>query len=148
MGKKILTRVVVGFFLGSVVTVILGVIDMRFCSENLAARVGSQELGVVLQFLGSGLYGAACMAGTIFYDVERWPLALATALHYLIIAVGLVLCNWLLRWGMGPGILLIILAGQTAGFFLIWLFMWLRYRAQVKELNALQQQAKEKEERP
>ena len=137
MGKKLLTRAAVGFPLGVLVAVLLGVIDMRFCSQALAARVGSEGLGIALQFLGSGLYGAACMAGTLFYDFERWSLALATALHYLIIAVGLVLCNWLLCWGMGPGLLLTILAGQTVGFVLIWLFMLLRYRREVKELNEL-----------
>ena len=137
MGRKILIRAVVGFVLGALVALILGLVDMRFCSQDLAAAVGGEGLGVALQFLGSGLYGAACMVGTLFYDVERWSLALATGLHYLIIAVGLVLCNWLLKWGMGAGILLTVLAGQTVGFFLIWLFMWLRYRKEVKELNEL-----------
>ena len=137
MGKKVLIRAAIGFPLGVLVAVILGLVDMRFCSQELAARVGSEGLGIALQFLGSGLYGAACMVGTLFYDFERWSLALATALHYLIIAVGLVLCNWLLCWNMGVGVLLIVLAGQTVGFFLIWLFMWLRYRREVRELNEL-----------
>ncbi len=137
MGKKVLIRAAVGFSLGALVAVILGVIDMRFCSQALAARVGSEGLGIALQILGSGLYGSACMVGTLFYDFERWSLALATALHYLIIAVGLALCYWLLCWGMGAGLLLTVLAGQTAGFFLIWLIMWLRYRKEVKELNEL-----------
>ena len=137
MGRKILIRAVVGFVLGALVALILGLVDMRFCSEDLAAAVGGEGLGVALQFLGSGLYGAACMIGTLFYDFERWSLALATALHYLIIAVGLFLCNWLLKWGMGLRLLLIVLAGQSVGFFLIWLIMWLIYRRQVKELNEL-----------
>ena len=142
MGKKILIRAAIGFPLGVLVAVILGLVDMRFCSQELAARVGSEGLGIALQFLGSGLYGAACMVGTLFYDFERWSLALATALHYLIIAVGLVLSNWLLCWGMGAGILLPVLAGQTAGFFLIWLIMWLRYHKEVKELNELNERKK------
>ena len=142
MGKKVLIRAAIGFPLGLLVAVILGVVDMRFCSQELAARVGSEGLGIALQFLGSGLYGAACMVGTAFYDVERWSLALATALHYLIIAVGLALCNWLLKWGMGAGLLLTVLAGQTVGFFLIWLIIWLRYRKEVKELNELNERKK------
>ena len=142
MSKKILIRAAVGFPLGALVAVILGVVDMRFCSQELAAAVGSEGLGIALQILVSGLYGSACMAGTSFYDMDRLSLALATGLHYLIIAVGLVLCNWLLRWGMGAGILLTVLAGQTLGFFLIWLFMWLRYRKEVKELNELNERKK------
>lgn len=142
MGKKVLIRAAVGFALGALVAVILGVVDMRFCSQDLAAAVGGEGLGVALQFIGSGLYGAACMAGTLFYDVERWPLALATALHYLIIAVGLVLCNWLLKWGMGAAVLLLVLGCQTVGFFLIWLFMWLCYRKEVRELNELNERKK------
>lgn len=137
MGKKVLIRAAIGFPLGVLVAVILGLVDMRFCSEKLAARAGSEGLGIALQFLGSGLYGAACMVGTLFYDFERWSLAKATGLHYLIIAVGLILCNWLLCWGMGVGLLLTVLAGQTVGFFLIWLIMWLSYRKEVRELNEL-----------
>ena len=143
MGKRIGIRAAVGFPLGALVAVILGVIDMRFCSAELAALVGGERLGAVLQFLGSGLYGAACMAGTVFYDVERWPLALATGLHYLIIAVGLALCNWLLLWGMDLGLFLIILAGQSVAFFLIWLIMYLRYKAEVRELNELNRKGKQ-----
>lgn len=142
MGKKVLIRAAVGFLLGALVAVILGVIDMRFCSQELAAAVGSEGLGIALQFLGSAFYGSACMMGTLFYDVERWSLALATGLHYLIIAVGLVLCNWFLHWGMGAGLLLTVLAGQTVGFFLIWLIIWLRYRKEVKELNELNERKK------
>lgn len=142
MGKKVLIRAAVGFALGALVALLLGVIDMRFCSQELAAAVGSEGLGIALQFLGSALYGSACMMGTLFYDVERWSLALATALHYLIIAVGLVLCNWLLKWGMAAAVLLLALGCQTVGFFLIWLFMWLRYRKEVKELNELNERKK------
>lgn len=142
MGKKVLIRAAVGFLLGALVAVILGVIDMHFCSQALADAVGSEGLGIALQFLGSALYGSACMMGTLFYDVERWSLALATGLHYLIIAVGLVLCNWFLHWGMGAGLLLTVLAGQTVGFFLIWLIIWLRYRKEVRELNELNQRKK------
>ena len=42
MGRKIFTRAAIGFLLGALVAVILGVIDMRFCSAALAARVGCQ----------------------------------------------------------------------------------------------------------
>lgn len=137
MGKKILARAAIGFALGTMVALILGLMDGNFCSKELAALVGSEGAGIALQLLTSGLYGSACMVGTLFYDVERWSLALATVLHYLIIALGLFLCNWLLRWGMGAGLLLTVLAGQTVGFFLIWLIIWLRYRKEVKELNEL-----------
>lgn len=140
MRKSILIRAAVGFALGALMALLLGLVNSKFCSGELAASVGGEGTAIALQFLGSGLYGAACMVGTLFYDVERWSLALATALHYLIIAVGLVLCNLLLKWGMGAGILLTVLGGQTVGFFLIWLIMCLRYRAQVKELNELQKQ--------
>lgn len=137
MGKKILARAAIGFALGAMVALILGLMDGNFCSKELAALVGSEGAGIALQFLGSALYGSACMVGTLFYDVERWSLALATVLHYLIIALGLFLCNWLLCWGMPAGLLLTVLAGQTVGFFLIWLIIWLRYRKEVKELNEL-----------
>ena len=143
MGKKACILAAIGFPLGILVAVMLGFFGrapgeaIRFCSLELAARVGGETAGTLLHFLGSGLYGALCMAGSCLYDVERWPLALATLAHYLIIAVGSALCNWLLAWGMGLKLFLSVLAIQSAGFFLIWLLIWLRYRREVRELNEL-----------
>ena len=41
MSKKILIRAAVGFPLGALVAVILGVVDMRFCSQELTAAVAA-----------------------------------------------------------------------------------------------------------
>ena len=147
MRKKILIRCGLGFLLGMVAITLISVLFIRgedgtvyFYSEALLARVGSPAAAALLQMLLCGVYGALCMGGTILYDIERWPLALATAVHYLLIALGYLLPALLLGWYLTPKLLLLVEGMMTVGFFLIWLIMFLLYRAEVRSLNELRAQ--------
>ena len=68
---------------------------------------------------------------------DRWSLAQATFTHYLIIAVLYVPISLIMGWAGNVTDILIVEAFQLVGFFLIWLIMYLRYRAEVKELNEM-----------
>ena len=146
MRKKALILAAVGFPLGVLMGLAIAFFgrstdgNLLLYSPALLERMGSGTGAALAQLLACGLYGAACMAGSALYEVERWPLALATALHYLIIVLGYLLCYWLLSWKASPRETLFILGAQTIGFFLVWLFMCLRYKAQVRKLNELQKQ--------
>ena len=146
MRKKALIFAAVGFPLGILAGLAIAFFGrtaggaLMLYSPGLLERVGSGTGAALVQLLVCGLYGAACMAGSALYEVERWPLALATALHYLIIVLGYLLCYWLLSWKASLLETLFILGVQTIGFFLIWLFMCLRYKAQVRKLNELQKE--------
>ena len=145
MRKKILIRGGIGFLFGVAMMLLIPALFnrgadgmVRYCSEALIARVGGSPAAAMLtSLLLYGLYGACCMGGTLLYDIERWPLALATAVHYLIIALGYALSAQLLCWHLPLSMLLFIEALMTAGFFLIWIILYLRYRAEVRELNRL-----------
>ena len=145
MKKKLLIRCGVGFLLGVAMMLLIPALFNRgpdgtvnYCSDELIARVGgSPAAAMAVSLLLYGLYGACCMGGTLLYEIERWPLALATAVHYLIIALGYALAAHLLCWNLSLKQLLIIEALMTVGFFLIWLYMYLRYKAEVRELNQL-----------
>ncbi|MBR3020472.1 MAG: DUF3021 domain-containing protein [Clostridia bacterium] len=111
-------------------------------SPILVERMGSETAAIVLQTLCSGLYGAITMAGTLLYDVERMPLALATGLHCLLVIGPYMPLALLLGWESDVTDILIVWCFQLAAFFIIWLVMYLRYKAEVKELNELQKKEK------
>ena len=144
MKKKLLIRAAVGFLFGIVMMVLVppilngGSVARGICSDALLARTGSPAAATLLTLLVMGLFGSLCLIGTLFYEIERWPLALATAAHYLSISLGYLIPAKLLCWGMPAKLLLCIEGVMTLGFFLVWLIMYLRYKAEVRELNELQ----------
>ena len=69
----------------------------------------------------------------------------ATFLHYLISILCFPPLALFLGWVSKPAEILVMSGAQTLCFFLIWLIMYLRYRAEVKELNELNAQQEQKD---
>ena len=143
MKKKLLLRAAVGFLFGIAMMLLVpvlingGPILRVVYSDALLARTGSPAAATLLTLLVMGLFGALCICGTAFYEIEKWSLAQATAAHYLTMSLGYLIPNWLLCWNMPLKLLLIIEGVMTLGFILIWLVMYLIFKAQVRELNEL-----------
>ena len=136
-------RAGIGFLIGLAAgNLIAWFTDGVIVSPILVQRMGSETAAIVLQTLCSGLYGAITMAGTLLYDVERMPLALATGLHCLLVIGPYMPLALLLGWESDVTDILIVWCFQLAAFFIIWLVMYLRYKAEVKELNELQKKEK------
>ena len=153
MLKKVLTRAGIGFLIGALVGDIIAFLTgasstggISFASQQLLDMSGgSAVLAMVLQSLFSGIYGALCFAGMTLYDVDRLPLAAATALHCGIIVLPFIPISYLLGWVGGINETLIIAVFQIAAFFMIWLILYFAYKKQVRELNNIQKQFSEKE---
>ena len=149
MKKKLVTRCALGFLLGIAAMYIVpsaingSPITRVIYTDELLARIGSPAATAVSLLL-MGLFGVLCVGGTLFYEIERWPLALATAAHYLSMSLGYLIPNWLLCWNMPLKLLLTIEGFMTLGFFLIWLIMYSVYKKQVRELNLLVEKQKQK----
>lgn len=143
MKKKLLIRCALGFLFGMAAMVIVPSllsgepIGRVIYTDELLARIGSPAAATALSLLVMGLFGALCVGGTLFYEIESWPLACATAAHYLIMALGYLIPNWLLCWNMPLKLLLAIEGFMALGFAVIWLIMYLRYKREVLELNKL-----------
>ncbi len=140
MGKRAAILAAVGFPLGVLVDLVLSLSGEGpvLCSPILVDRMsGNVSAAIACSILLCGLYGSACMAGTVFYDIERWPLLLGTVLHYLTIALGGLVCFLVLGWGGGIRDWLILVAIQSVIFVCIWITVYLKFKAQVKELNEL-----------
>ena len=148
MIKKILFRAVCGFVLGiAVCSVISTLFNDAQVSAAFVAKIGSQKAALLLQLLLSGLYGAVCMGSTVLHNIDRMPMALACLLHCLCCVLPFIPLALLLDWGGGGiGGVLIMTAFQTAGYFIIWLVMFARYKKQIKELNAINEIQKQKTE--
>lgn len=150
MKRQLLVRACFGFLLGIALMFLVPPIlngtpiNRSIYTDELLQRVGSPEAATAVSLLVMGLFGAICMGGTLFYEIESWPLALATASHYLIIAVGYLIPNRLLCWNMPPELLLIVEGCMALGFCIIWLIMYMRYRGEVRELNELNEKLDQK----
>lgn len=142
MKKKILIRCALGFLFGMAAMLIVPSlisgepIGRVIYTNELLVRTGNPA-ATALSLLVMGLFGALCMGGTLFYELESWPLALATAAHYLMMSLGYLIPNWLLCWDMPPKLLLTVEGFMALGFAVIWLIMYLRYKREVQELNEL-----------
>ena len=105
---------------------------------------GNGTVAMLLQSLFSGLYGAACFAGMSFYEIERMPLAAATALHCSLIVLLFIPIALLLGWVSNIQTLLMISGIQLVCFFIIWVILYAGFKKQVKELNELQEKNENK----
>lgn len=146
MLKKTLKAAGIGFLIGMVVGNLIAILTgnsatggVTFASPQLLNMAGGNGVvAMLLQSLFSGLYGAVCFAGMSFYEIERMPLAAATALHCALIVLLFIPIALLLGWVSDIGTLLIISGMQLVGFFIIWLIMYFGYKKQIRELNEMQ----------
>ncbi|MEE3466879.1 MAG: DUF3021 domain-containing protein [Eubacterium sp.] len=147
MLKKILKKANLGFSLGILVgdgiamlTGSLSAGELILVSDKLVSLTsGDVAYAFIIQSLLSGLYGALVFGTMIFYDIESWPLSIATAAHCLVTVGTFVPLSLLLGWSSGEPIGFLIMVGcQLVGFFIIWVIMYTIYKKQVKELNELQ----------
>ena len=147
MLKKILKMAGIGFLLGIVIGNLIAFLTgnsdtggVTFAPQKLLDMAGGKAIvAMLLQSLFSGLYGAVCFAGMSFYEIERMPLAAATALHCALIVLLFIPISLFLGWVSKIETLLMISGIQLVCFFIIWLIMYAGFKKQVKELNELQE---------
>lgn len=153
MLKKTLKAAGIGFLLGIVIGDLIAFLTgnsdtggITFASAKLLDMAGGNAvIAMLLQSLISGLYGAVCFAGMSFYEIERMPLAVATALHCALIVLLFIPIALLLGWVSQIETQLIISGIQLVCFFIIWLIMYAGFKKQVKELNELQEKNENQE---
>ena len=137
-------RLGIGFLMGIVIGNLVALCTSEeFVSAALVERMGGRTGAILLQSILSGLYGTAAMGGMTFYEIDRWPLALATGLHCLLVVGLYILLALALNWYDVFTDILIVAGIQLVVFAIIWLIIYLRYKAEIRELNGLNQKRKE-----
>ena len=106
-------------------------------NAGIAGWCGSDIGAIIIQTLLSGLLGAIAMGGVVIHDIERWSLLRCAMVHYLLIVISYVVIATVLGWYASLADLLIILGIQLIAFVIIWLIMYLRWKARVRKLNEL-----------
>ena len=127
MLAKTLKRAGIGFLIGVVIGDLIAFVTgtsstggVSFTSQQLLDMSGgSAVVAMLLQSLFSGLYGAVCFAGISFYDVDRLPLAAATALHCAAIVLLFIPVSLILGWTSSIVENLIVMGIQLVAFFII-----------------------------
>ena len=132
--------------------VVLGVIGyIAGCLIGLCFTLSSENFtfaSALPHILLGGIPGAIAMGSTVIYDVEKWGILRVTVTHFLIamgaILIGCFVLNWFPPWSASFWILLAV---ETAGYFLIWLILYLGYRGKVRKLNEMLKESRQSEER-
>jgi len=151
MLKKALKLAGIGFLIGIVIGYTIAFLTRIGdpsvtipVSDKLVELSGSVTAAMILQGLFSGLYGAVCFAAVVFYDIESWPLALATAAHCAVIILVFAVVALFLGWVGSISEILVIAGVQLICFFFIWLIMYAVFKKKVKELNDMQKDFSER----
>lgn len=141
--KKTIQLAFFGFLIGIVIGDLIAVMtgsgekgQFIPVSQKLVRKAGSVQGAVLLHNLISGLLGAAAMAGSIFFEFDNWEMSKAAAVHFLIILTAYFAAAFFCGW-IEPKAkhILIMTAIMGAGYFLVWLIMYLRCRRETEKLN-------------
>lgn len=100
-----------------------------------ADYIDSHGLILLKQIIGSMIYGAIAMGGSVVYEIESWSIVRATSTHYILTMSSFLIANYLLEW-FGNGIwLAVAFICMTMGYLIIWLVQSALFSRRVKEMN-------------
>lgn len=136
-----LKRAVSGFVLGMAVGNLIAALTCHpdIFSPALLTKAGSLSTALLLQTLLSGVIGAAGMGGTTLYEIERWPMLTANLTHFALVMAVFIPIAHFLGWTETAADTLLMAGIMFAAHFSIFLIMCAYYRAQVREMNRLQE---------
>lgn len=148
--KRTIKRAAIGFLAWMVLCSIISTMiawplspDRLFVTQSLLDKMGSLEAALVAHLLLSGLFGAVCMAGESFYDIESWSMLQAAAAHFstmMLAYVPIALClGWLQP---NPRSIALSILVMAVGYVLIWLVLYLQYKRTTQQLNELLEETK------
>ena len=146
---KTLKRAGFGFLLGVIVSDFISILTtegMPVSQTLLAYTDNNVKAAFLIQFFAAGAYGALCMGSVRLYDIERLPLTLSSLFHCLICIVPFIPLSLFLGWSDGIGTTLVMTAIQVTMYFIVWLIIFFRYRAEIRKLNEKQEEVREKKD--
>ena len=125
---KLLIRALIGAILGMLISLFI-------CTfGNDLSELEGHKLYLIIQVIGSGIYGAIPMGGTICYEIEKWSPLKATLIHYCMTMAAFMITNVLLEW-FSLSIIIYVLLAMTIGFFMIWFAEYIGWKKTIKRMN-------------
>ncbi len=122
--KKATLSALIGFVIGALIGI----------GFMLGEWPGLQE--ALPHILLGGIYGAAAMASSVVYDIEKWSIARVTVTHFLFAFALYFLVNITMGWfRLDDPVFWIVIAVMVIVYVLIWLFQYLSYKRRIREMN-------------
>ena len=145
MVRKILKRAGFGFVLGMAAGNLIACLTghPNIVSPALLEKAGSLSAALLWQTLLSGVIGFASFAGVGVYQIDRWSLLLADAVHCLSYMIFFLPIAFFLGWLDTAAEALVMAAILLGVHTLIFLILCAWYRLQARELNRLNEQRKQ-----
>ncbi len=116
-----------GFSLGLMIGAVMYVI---FASDAEMSNRGA----LMAQLIGSGIYGAIAMGGTVVYEIESWSLLRATLTHYITTFASFFVAAFSLKWFDGLGMLIAFLL-FSAAYFVVWIIQYITWKQEIRKIN-------------
>ena len=145
MIKKTIKLALIGFVIGMAVGNIIAIAvsyasggDVLVFSPLLLEKAGSAAGALALQTFLSGVIGLFAFGGVILYEIDTLPLPLVSVSHCaLILAVYFPVALYLdwIRPTLHDTVMMTCI--MVAAYMIIWLIMYIRYQAEVREMNEL-----------
>lgn len=131
--KEIKNKLIVRLLIGFVAGMIIGAFIMTGLNELKFLTAGGKMF--LINLIGSGIYGAVAIGGTISYEIEDWGLTKATLTHYLITFTAFLTANHFLHWFGNGGLLIAAIIAFTVIYALIWLMEYTIWKRSIEDLN-------------
>ena len=145
MKKKLVIHLIVGFVVGGGVGNLLAFLFSLASGGNgeaygIVSAQLTEKIGfggaIALQTILCALFGMGSIGGMLLYEIDKWSLAKATIVHYVLIESCFVGCSFILHWFPMQFVYYAISIGaMTVGFFIIWVCMYLAWKREVRKMN-------------
>lgn len=144
MKKKVILRSLLGFplgvFLGYTITIIISATmgngNYVPCAPQLIEETGSEVGAVILQFILSGVLGAACAGGSAVFEVEHWGITYQTVIHFIVLSLSMLPIAYFSHWMEHsiPGFLLYFCV-FIALYIAIWFIQYFIWKKRIIQMN-------------
>ena len=99
---------------------------------------------MLIEIVGSAVFGIISMGGSVCYDIESWSLIRATITHYVTVMIAFFIADFVLGW-FPHRVLLVITIAMTIIYIIIWFVMYSIGKKNINEMNADLERFREKE---
>ncbi len=144
MKKKVFLRSLIGAPIGVAISYLITVI-ISLCMRDgqyypvepqLTLAFGSEINAVIIQLLGSMLYGAAFAGASVIWEAEGWSLLRMTATHLTVISVASFPIAYFMRWmPRTPAGVIIYFAIFLVIYAVIWLSQYSVIKKRIRKMN-------------
>ena len=130
--SEIKTKLVIRALIGAIMGMLISLFICTFLND--LSELAANKLEFVIQFIGSGLYGAIPMGGSVVYEIESWGLLKPTLIHYFMTMTAFMITNAVLGW-FSWNMIIYILIVMTVAYFIIWFVEYNRWKAEIRRMN-------------